>query len=283
MTSIEIIDAGFYTSLQDKGRLGYGTIGVPESGAMDQQSLELSNLLLNNPTDTAVLECTLVGPSLLFLKDIAFVLTGALSNATLDANPVANNQVHFATKNQVLTLGKVTQGCRTYVGVDGGFDTKIVLGSRSMFYPITQEAVIKKGTRFKTAASNFGTHKGGKIQMNKESLAIFQNELSVYKGPEYELLSSESREQLRELTFALSAFNRMGIALDTVVEPRNHKMLTGPVLPGTVQLTPSGRLFVLMRDCQTTGGYPRVLQLTESAINALGQKKTGDKIRFRLE
>jgi allophanate hydrolase subunit 2 len=152
-----------------------------------------------------------------------------------------------------------------------------------MFYHITKEAVIKKGAQLKTGTSNFGSRKGGKIQMNKESLAIFQNELSVYKGPEYELLSSESREQLTELIFALSAFNRMGIALDPILEPHTHKMITGPVLPGTVQLTPSGRLFVLMRDCQTTGGYPRVLQLTQSAINALGQKKTGDKIRFLLE
>jgi len=282
LASIKIIDAGFYTSLQDKGRLGYGAIGVPESGAMDQQALELSNLLLNNPADTAVMECTLLGPSLLFLEDMSFVLTGALSNATLDTTALDINQVYFAKENQVLTLGKVSQGCRMYLGVDGGFDSEVILGSRSLFYPITQQGSVKKGDQFTTGDSNFGTHKGGKIQIKKESLAIYGNKLQVFKGPEYELLSPASKKKLRSTSFSVNSYNRMGISLNYILEPHTFKMVTGPVLPGTVQLTPSGRLLVLMRDCQTTGGYPRVLQLTESAINALGQKKSGDFLQFVL-
>jgi allophanate hydrolase subunit 2 len=59
-------------------------------------------------------------------------------------------------------------------------------------------------------------------------------------------------------------------------------ILTSAVLPGTVQLTPSGKLIILMRDCQVTGGYPRVLQVSEESINRLSQKITGDKIQFVL-
>jgi len=59
-------------------------------------------------------------------------------------------------------------------------------------------------------------------------------------------------------------------------------ILTSGVLPGTVQLTPSGKLIILMRDCQVTGGYPRILQLTESGINSLAQKSTNDKLQFRI-
>ena len=66
---------------------------------------------------------------------------------------------------------------------------------------------------------------------------------------------------------------------DNALDP----ILTAPVLPGTVQLTPSGQLIVLMRDCQTTGGYPRVLQLTEDAISILSQKTTGNSLKFRLK
>ena len=66
--------------------------------------------------------------------------------------------------------------------------------------------------------------------------------------------------------------------LDNSLEP----IITSLVLPGTVQLTPSGKLIVLMRDCQTTGGYPRVLQLKESSINILSQKFTNAKVRFKL-
>jgi allophanate hydrolase subunit 2 len=49
-----------------------------------------------------------------------------------------------------------------------------------------------------------------------------------------------------------------------------------------VQLTPSGKIIVLMRDAGVTGGYPRILQLTEDSINQLAQKKTGDSISFQL-
>ena len=67
------------------------------------------------------------------------------------------------------------------------------------------------------------------------------------------------------------------------IENQLKPILTSGVLPGTVQLTPSGELIILMRDCQVTGGYPRVLQLTEEAINILAQKTTKDKIQFELK
>ena len=75
----------------------------------------------------------------------------------------------------------------------------------------------------------------------------------------------------------------MAYQLKSLGENNLDQILTSPVLPGTVQLTPSGTLLVLMRDCQTTGGYPRVLQLTEKAINILSQKNTGAQLRFRLK
>ena len=55
------------------------------------------------------------------------------------------------------------------------------------------------------------------------------------------------------------------------------------VLPEAVQLTPSGKVIFLMRDCQITGGYPRILQLTEKGINQLSQKTTNNKFRFVLK
>ena len=74
----------------------------------------------------------------------------------------------------------------------------------------------------------------------------------------------------------------MAIQLKEVLTNKLSPIITGPVLPGTVQLTPSGKLIVLMRDCQTTGGYPRVLQLSEVGINSIAQKVVGDMLRFEL-
>ena len=74
----------------------------------------------------------------------------------------------------------------------------------------------------------------------------------------------------------------MGIRLEESLDNELPSILSSGVLPGTVQLTPSGKMLVLMRDAQTTGGYPRILQLTDSAINIMAQLKHGDSFRFRL-
>ena len=77
--------------------------------------------------------------------------------------------------------------------------------------------------------------------------------------------------------------NRMAYQLEEHLCPNTHSMLTSATLPGTVQLTPAGKLIILMMDGQTTGGYPRILQLSERSINLLAQKKYGDKIEFVLQ
>ena len=74
----------------------------------------------------------------------------------------------------------------------------------------------------------------------------------------------------------------MAYQLLPAISPFEKDQLTGPVLPGTVQITPAGNLMVLMREAQTTGGYPRILQLTVESINALAQLKTGDTFRIKV-
>ena len=100
----------------------------------------------------------------------------------------------------------------------------------------------------------------------------------------FDRLSEKQKLQLENGEFKVSKYNnRMAYQLEPMVENDLEPILSAPVLPGTVQLTPNGNLIVLTRDCQTTGGYPRVLQLMESAINMLAQKTTGNTLKFRLK
>lgn len=282
MSCIQIIETGFYTTIQDQGRLGYAHMGVPESGAMDKQALSFANLLLNNQKNAAGLECTLVGPKILFMKDCAFVLTGAITSASLDAEILKMDAVYLARKGQILEVGKVKNGCRSYLGLDGGVEIQDILGSKSLFYPITSKGYIEKGDTFKTGLPNYGNHKGLRVQIKKDKPTPSITTLEAFKGPEYDYLSSEGRAQLVTKEFTIGSWNRMGIELHNPLESKMPKVLTGPVMPGTVQLTPSGKLYTLMRDCQVTGGYPRILQLSEASINLLAQKKTGDILKLSL-
>jgi len=71
---IEVIDPGFYTSIQDRGRMGYRHLGIPISGAMDRKAFDLANLLLGDTDDTTLIECTLVGPILRFHESCSLVI-----------------------------------------------------------------------------------------------------------------------------------------------------------------------------------------------------------------
>ncbi|MFT5908365.1 MAG: allophanate hydrolase subunit 2, partial [Saprospiraceae bacterium] len=107
--------------------------------------------------------------------------------------------------------------------------------------------------------------------------------IDVFKGPEYEILDDKTKENLINNNFKVHQnSNRMAIQIDGLGEVKFDDILTVPVQPGTVQITPSGKLLILMRDAQTTGGYPRVFQLTNDAVNKLAQKRPNDKIVFRI-
>src|SRR5690606_11465238 len=107
--------------------------------------------------------------------------------------------------------------------------------------------------------------------------------IEVFKGIEFEMLGPDHQNKIFTTEFTVSKdSNRMAYQLDERFEHSLEPIITSPVLPGTVQLTPSGQLMVLMRDCQTTGGYPRILQLSEMAINRLSQRIPGQIIQFEL-
>ena len=99
--------------------------------------------------------------------------------------------------------------------------------------------------------------------------------LAVYKGPDYHKLTDSIRSILEEGSYQLSRdCNRMAYPLEGNLKPGAEEIITAPVQPGTVQLTSSGKLIVLMRDAQTTGGYSRIFQLPEDSMNKLAQKTT---------
>ena len=131
---IEILQSGIQTSIQDvTGRLGYWDVGVPPSGAIDPLSLNVANQLLGNPFNTAGLECTLQGPTLKFHCDSQIVITGGDMLATLDGVDVAMWQTLNVKKGQILKTGKITTGCRSYIGIKGGFNVPAYLGSQATF------------------------------------------------------------------------------------------------------------------------------------------------------
>ena len=276
---LNILKSGFFTTVQDVGRFGCRNKGVPVSGAMDEIAVKELNKLLGNKATDALLEITLTGPKLEFLSATTIVLGGANFGAKLNGIPIENYHCYSITKGDVLDYGRVKSGVRGYLAIKGGILSNQVLGSRSCYFPLTPNQCLKNGDTLE-----YGTlAKFINQQSDFNSSYLIENELVVFKGPEYSMLTDRQLGQLfgRDFTVAKEN-NRMAYQLEEKITSHKTSMLTSATLPGTVQLTPAGKLIILMKDGQTTGGYPRILQLSDRAISILAQKKAGDKLSFKM-
>ncbi len=277
---LKLLKSGYYTSVQDQGRFGFRHKGVPVSGAMDGLALSKANALLENDEDCAVLEITMTGPTIEFEENTFIVLTGAKMSTTLNNQPILNYKVHEIAVGDILSYGRLEKGFRSYLAVKGGFTTPVVLKSRSFSKSLTRLTYLPDKSVLPFEPCSFFTPKIEEIKIDSY---FEETVLELAQGPEYDILNDHQLEKIFGTGFTVSnENNRMAYQMTEPISGHAVSMLTSATLPGTVQLTPAGKLIILMKDGQTTGGYPRILQLTDKAISILAQKKYGDKVSFKL-
>lgn len=280
-TEIEVLQPGLFSTIQDSGRFGFQKYGVPQSGVMDRYAGKLCNLILGNKEDSAVLEITMQGPQLKFNSSTRVCISGADLSVSLNGNPVNRNQVVEISRGDILKFGKRKSGFRAYIGISGGFNTEKIMGSRSWYEGLTTNLRLLKGMKIDYDPQDLN-HKRTNSTVKTDEAYFYQNEIDVFAGPEFSFLSKEKEMILFKSEFTIAEnSNRMAIQLKEPFVNDLEPIITGPVLPGSVQLTPSGNIIILARDCQTTGGYPRILQLSEKGLQVLSQKLPGEKITFR--
>lgn len=287
---IKVIKGGMLSTIQDLGRHGYRKDGIIVSGAMDTLALQIGNLLLGNEIAEAGLECTLVGPKLLFETDQLVAITGGDLSPAVDGQPVKMWRPLFIPKGATLSFGATVKGCRTYLTVFGGFDLQEVLGSYATYLKAgfggykgralknEDELLFKKVYKKKGDAFNWSAD----LRLYPD---LEDHDIRVIKGPEFDLFTDQSISGLFKENYVISkAADRMGYRLEgEILQMRKPKeMLSSAVAFGTVQVTPDGSAILLMADHQTTGGYPRILQVITADLTKLAQMQTAQQIRFRL-
>ena len=74
----------------------------------------------------------------------------------------------------------------------------------------------------------------------------------------------------------------MGIRLDGAQLKRSDQadLLSEAVAPGTIQVPPSGKPILLLNDCQTIGGYPKLAHVVTVDLVGAAQLRPGDRVRF---
>lgn len=287
MASIRIHSAGFFTTVQDLGRHGYQSYGMPVSGAMDVFALHLANLLVGNGFNEACLEATFSGPEIFFETDAVISITGADMQPIVNGREIAMNRTLKISRGGKLSFAGLRNGCRTYIAFAGGLDIPVVMGSRST------------NLRARIGGVEGRALKAGdvlKIKPFDRSIVIkdapknilpqysSRQILRVIPGPECERSGQEVFRKLLTNSYTLSPqSDRMGYRLSGKAiewKASGADIISSGLAFGTIQLPGDGLPIILMADRPTTGGYARMAVVASVDHTLLAQLKPGDSINF---
>jgi biotin-dependent carboxylase-like uncharacterized protein len=294
---IAILRPGMLASVQDLGRYGHRQQGICPGGALDALALTLANRLVGNADGAAGLELTMGGCEIRFESPTRIALAGDDFGARLDGAPLWPCWSVRVAAGQVLKLGSANQwsskeGLRSWLAVAGGIDVPLVIGSRSTDLKAGFGGhlgrALKKGDQLPLGVPALDA-----AQMARRAFGLRAPEweheddgallLRVMPGPEFEQFTVASRELLwREPWRTTSQSNRMGNRLEgpELKRKRSADMLSSAVIPGTIQVPPSGQPIILMGDAQTTGGYPRIGVVIRADLWKLARAPLNGRLRL---
>ena len=286
--SITVLGGGLLTTVQDRGRSGYQQFGVPVSGVVDPRAMSVANILVGNPEDAAVLECTMMGPMLQFDQDTVFAVTGGDLRPSLDGQPVPGYTAIAAKAGQVLQFFGLKSGCRAYVAFAGGVDVAPVMGSRSTYMKakigglegrkLEKGDVLPIGTP-KTALKDIG---GRHIAPEFVKRDVYT--LHVILGPQDDMFTEAGIKTFLSETYTVTPeFDRMGCRLDgAVIEHINGGDIISVITSRALALMLCISTLVSMTSCYEDDDPavdPKPSSITLKCVKP-DYLKAGDKVRF---
>lgn len=281
--SLEVLDAGPLTLVQDLGRRGVAAMGVSPSGAADRSAHALGARLLGQDPALASLECFGGGLTVRARGAVSVVLTGAVCPAAVDGVPVGFAAPFLLPDGAVLRLGVPRAGLRTYVTVSGGVDVPPVLGSRSRDTlsgigpePLRAGQVLPVGRPAGTPLVDVAP-----VEPPSTGPLV----LGVTPGPRLDWLA-HARALVDAVWSVSHDSDRVGVrlagpAIDRAGHRATAELPSEGVVRGGVQVPPDGRPVVFLADHPVTGGYPVVAVLDDRSVDRLAQAVPGQQVRFR--
>lgn len=278
-----VLRCGPGTTVQDLGRFGYLDAGMSPGGAADELALHEGAALLGQSPDLAALELASLGGIFEAPCDIRIALTGAPMLATVGGEPITWNTSHIVHRGQRLSLGNATRGNYSYLHLGGGIATEPFLGSRSTHLVSHIGKPVAEGARLP-----IGNDPGGDTGLTLDVEDRFTGgTIRIIPSVQTDRFDAATLERLETTTFSRDARgNRMGarMAFDGAPFAAEGQLniLSEMVVPGDIQVTGDGTPFVLLGECQTTGGYPRIGTVIPPDIPLVAQARAGDPLHFRF-
>ncbi|MCW2742089.1 MAG: ahs2 [Blastococcus sp.] len=277
-----MLASGPLTTVQDRGRPGWASIGVTRSGAADRAAADLANRLVGNHPSAATLEATAGGLRLRAERTLLVAVTGAPAPVTVDGRAAPFDAPLTLAPGQVLALGAPPVGLRSYLGVRGGIDVPPVLGSRS--------TDTLSGLGPARLAADDRLPVGGLaaeepvVDVAAVRAPSSRPVLGVLPGPRRDWLAPEAWIALTGQEWTVTAdSNRVGLRLSGPVlnRARTDELPSEGLVPGAVQVPPDGAPVLFLADHPVTGGYPVLAVVRSVDLRAAAQLRPGDVVRFR--
>ncbi|WP_241649358.1 biotin-dependent carboxyltransferase family protein [Rosenbergiella collisarenosi] len=279
---LTVVKAGLASSLQDGGRSGVAQYGVGRGGALDSPAMQTANMLVGNDKNQAIIEITQGNATFRFEQACWFALTGAGCRSTLAGQSIATGWRYHAQAGQTLQLQSPLRGMRSYLAIGGGFELPEVMGSKS-----TDLTAGFGGFHGRFLQNGDTLPLGHPPRHFERSVGVRQilwgNRVRVIPGPEFSQFTADSQHAFWRTGWTLTTqSNRMGHRLQGRVLKftQQNELLSHGVLPGTIQVPPSGQPVILLADAQTTGGYARIGQVIECDLYHLAQLRPREPLHF---
>jgi len=291
MTAI-VQRAGFLTSVQDLGRTGFRQFGVSTSGALDPFALRVANLLVGNDEGAAGLEITLGGLHLRFEDERIVSWCGGEFDVQIGSRALPPGHVAHLQRGDELKFGRAQIGCRCWLAISGGTDVPLVLGSRSTDLRANFGGI--EGRALRDGDVVLLARRPGLSPLvtgispwtaphDWASRASRHPNLRFLRGVDWSRFDDVTIQRFTQHEFSVSTdSDRMGVRLDGPELKRQDEtdLISEAVAPGTIQVPPSGKPILLLGDCQTIGGYPKIAHVITVDLGVAAQLRAGDGVRF---
>jgi antagonist of KipI len=285
------------------GRTGFRQFGVSTSGALDSFALRVANLLVGNDEGAAGLEITFGGLQLRFEDDRIIAWCGGEFDVQIGSQLLPAGHVAHLQAGDELKFGRPEIGCRCWLAMSGGIDVPVILDSlstdlRANFGGFEGRALrdgdvlplrtwpgssaFGKATADKsisaTVVSSWTTPHGWANPASRHP------SLRFIRGMDWSRFNDSTLQRFIDHEFAVSPdSDRMGVRLDGSELKRHDEtdLISEAVAPGTIQVPPSGNPILLLGDCQTIGGYPKIGHVITVDLGIAAQLRAGDRVCFR--
>jgi biotin-dependent carboxylase-like uncharacterized protein len=284
---LEVIDVTGIATLQDLGRRGWNKFGVPTSGPIDWFAYETANSLLNNSKNSAVIELGLGELTFRALRNTTIAVTGAGYEVENYVWTFPLWTTFYVRVGWTVRVEKTNGGNWAYIAIAGGFDSPVIMNSRSTYLRGRLGSALKAGDilhsgkpadeLLKLAARDFPVNKFMHYSQTPT--------IDVIPAPQADWFTAKGIRTFYESEYTLSpSYDRMGYRLkgSPIEQVIKKELISEGMTMGSIQIPADGQPIVMMADAPTTGGYPKIANVARASLPLLTQCEAGvSKIRFR--